>query len=206
MPTTTTEARKALDKARTRYAELEEAIREGSEDITAAQLADATAEIRTAVLRLEAAERAEERTAQATRAHDADVVRQEFEHFIGRGSERARKAYSTAVAALRTLIAEADALNTTRSELAGRASNLGVDLPLWDIERAVDGGGEVFAERAAREAQGHEWPHPHALHTDEARKAHAEKEQRLAEAERERHERFMANTEVTDTLGRRISA
>ncbi|WP_267625933.1 hypothetical protein [Gordonia sputi] len=204
MPTTTTEAQDALATARAHHAELEDAIRDGNDTITAAQLADATAEIRTAELRLEAAERAEQRTAEAARAHEADVVRQEFEHLTGKGSEKARKAYAAAVAALRTLTAEANGLRDTRAALQARASMAGVDLPFWDSERVVTGGGEVYTDRALKEARGHMFTHAHALHDDKHRAEFAAAAERAEQAERERHERFMANTEVTDDLGRRV--
>lgn len=206
MPTTTSEAREALDTARTHHAELEEAIREGDDSITAAQLADAEAEIRTAALRLEAAERAEQRTTDAARAHEADVVRQEFEHLIGKGSEKARKAYTAAVAALRTLASEADALRDSRVGLESRASVAGVDLPFWDSERVIDGAAEMYTDRAPKEARGHAFTHAHALHDDKRRAEFAAAAESAEQAERERHERFMAHTEVTDTLGRRVVA
>ena len=204
MPTTPSDAQAALDNARTRHAELEEAIREGDDSITSAPLADAEAEIRTAALRLEAAERAEQRTTDANRAHEADVVRQEFEHLIGKGSDKARKAYAAAVAALRTLASETDALRDSRVGLEARASVAGVDLPFWDSERVVTGGGEVYTDRALKEARGHMFTHAHALHDDKHRAEFAAAAERAEQAERERHERFMANTEVTDDLGRRV--
>ena len=204
MPTTTTEAQDVLATARAHHAELEDAIRDGNDTITAAQLADATAEIRTAELRLEAAERAEQRTAEAARAHEADVVRQEFEHLTGKGSEKARKAYAAAVAALRTLASEADALRDSRVGLEARASVAGVDLPFWDSERVIDGAAEMYTDRALKEARGHVFTHAHALHDDKRRAEFAAAAERAEQAERERHERFMANTEVTDDLGRRV--
>ncbi|WP_020170837.1 hypothetical protein [Gordonia polyisoprenivorans] len=195
MPTTTTEAQAALDEARAAHTALEEAIRDGDDTITSATLAAATAEIRTAVLRLEAAQRAEERTAEATRAHDAEVVRQEFDKLVGKGSEKARKAYAAAVDALRTLATEADTLHTARARLVSRAGEVGVELPAWDTLRVIDTGGEVFVERAAKEARGHQWPHPHALHTDQARRDYQAEQDRLAEQERARAEAAEAQGE-----------